>query len=278
MWAALALFVVIAFTVVAALRRAAETVCDSLLWHPITTEKMCSISDISIQSAQIKSADGAANIQIFLSHTIDPELPWLIYCHGMLTDCFTERELFAQLQGIVNLVMWEYRGFGEKSDAQARMQSAECDLHFVLAALATNYNVAPKDVILMGRSLGCNLILNYVKNRRQSPQRLILCHPFFSPASVLRHLNAPSPMQWLLGNYHSTHGHLAAYVEQHVDAKILVLASSDDTVAPYSEVIAECEAAVGNVTLIDIGGSHFSQFDAGTTLWTTVKRHLIEFI
>src|SRR6056297_3161149 len=112
---------------------------------------------------------GTSHVAVYY-RCVDKFKPWLVYYHGIMSNCETNIELFDALGDEVNVVMWDYRGFGRSTGA-ADETVCLYDLQYLLAWLERAFDVEiERDVVLIGSSLGTNIVQSYLRDvRRKLP-------------------------------------------------------------------------------------------------------------
>lgn len=216
---------------------------------------------------------GNAELAVYY-HEPHADKPTVVYCHGTHGCVELDWAVFERARPYVNLVGWDYRGYGRSSGTTSE-ETNEYDLLYVLAWLQQEMGVAPRDIVLWGRSMGTNVALRFVGHPdRQAllPDRLVLLTPFARLSDVLRSIGFPAPvLAHLVGNMDVTEC-LRTYCEYAPERRrVLIMGSRHDQITPWENAVELRDVAPDQCTLTDIGGTHLSEF----TDWALLVRFIL---
>ncbi len=109
----------------------------------------------------------------------DPSAPTLVCCNGVGVSTFFWKYIAQHYKGRFNVVLWDYRGHGLSSmpvDVARADLTIERNAKDLEAVLQNVGGGAHQPVILLGHSMGCQVILEYAK---QFPTRVRAIIPMF---------------------------------------------------------------------------------------------------
>lgn len=114
--------------------------------------------------------------QIYVSEVCDhPGLPSLVCCNGVGVSTFLWSYLISAFRDRYRIVLWDYRGHGRSSlpedpeNADFSIERSARDLAQVLEALA----LSEARPVLVGHSMGCQVILQYTADHPDVPHGLV---------------------------------------------------------------------------------------------------------
>lgn len=211
---------------------------------------------------------GGDELAVYYRSEPDPALPYVLYCHGVMTVQEYDVDFMEASLGHVNLVAYDYRGYG-RSDGVSNEYSCALDVLYLLAWMKHTFPAInlSADVVLWGRSIGTNVVLQSVglNKERQGvlPDRIVLYTPFTRLSSVLRNVRFPAPfLAHVMGNMDVVK-HLRRFCAYHRRRRVLIMGTTTDTVTPYSCCL-ELAGAVSTedqVLLHTFDGTHIGDFD-----------------
>jgi acetyl esterase/lipase len=174
----------------------------------------------------------------------------MIFTHGNFGNLYDYTVFFNCLP---NLVLWDYRGYGESS-GEPHEALNHWDLLSVIAA-------QDKRFMLVGHSLGTNVTLAYlaaaIRHQQPLPDCIVLIHPFLNLCDVALHNTGSVLAQFvafLVGDM-DQRATPFDYLRARPTATLHILYSENDRVtpaAPILKILADTE----RVHLYDVGGEH----------------------
>ena len=208
---------------------------------------------------------GDDELAVFYRREPDMSLPFVLFCHG--TMCVQEFDVALMTDTLphCNLIAYDYRGYG-RSDGLPSEYACTLDLLYLIAWIKHTFPTIDirHDLILWGRSIGTNVVLQFVGNlARQDivPNRIFLYTPFTRLSDVLGNLNFPAPfLAYLVGNMDVVQS-LKTYCAHDMSRRVLIMGSQHDTVTPWAccEELARA-VPLDQVTLRKFIGLHSGQF------------------
>jgi len=130
----------------------------------------------------------------------------------------------AQKFSVKQCITFNYAGYGESEGEPSQQKLYENTLE-IYDAIISEYKIDPKDIIIIGRSLGSSVATYLAANRKSSG--LILITPFDSIEKMAADRFKIFPIYYLLKHSFPT----AKYITQ-VKSPILMLAANEDEVIP----------------------------------------------
>lgn len=178
--------------------------------------------------------------------------PDVVLTHGNFGNMYDYSAFFNTLP---NLVLWDYRGYGESSGEPYESLN-HWDLHSVIAAKCNQ-----ERFWLIGHSLGTNVTLAYLaaalRHGLPLPEVVVLVHPFLNLADVARHSTGSVLMQmvaFLVGDLDQSRTPLD-YLSAKPGSQLYILYSEQDRITPALPVLRALEGTE-RVHLLNVGGEH----------------------
>jgi hypothetical protein len=177
---------------------------------------------------------------------------------GVLDALDEARHLYAGVTDRAALVVPEYPGY-----CGAPAWTGDCVVDAVRVgeatwtALVTDHAVAPRRIVLSGRSIGTGVAVQTATSATASPLALILVSPFASQRALARH-HAGAWAAWLVGERMDTAAAVAG-----LRVPTLVHHGSDDRVVPFAHGRAVYEASPQAVLHELRGADHNNVFVNG---------------
>lgn len=177
----------------------------------------------------------------------------VLFCHGNagnISHRLDYVQLFHQLG--MSTFIFDYRGFG-KSGGKPTEAGTYQDALGAWRYLVEKRNVAPRDIVIYGESLGGAVGAWLARERR--PAALILASSFTSIPDVAADLYPFFPVRWLARFHYDTQGLLPE-----VTCPVLVIHSRDDEIVPFAHGRSLFETARAPKAFLEIRGSHNTGF------------------
>lgn len=113
---------------------------------------------------------------------------YIIWSHGNAATIYFLKSYFEHLSNKlqVNIVAYDYQGYG-KSEGTCSEQNCYEDLESVINYLVNDNNVNKENIILIGRSLGTGVTMNYISNNEWNTP-VMLISPYTSIMNVAHDL------------------------------------------------------------------------------------------
>ena len=184
-----------------------------------------------------------------------PARPTLLYLHGRvgnLGDCVDE--LAAIHAAGVNVLAFDYRGYGESQFVRPSEAHWREDADWAIDYLTATRQINPKSIVLVGSELGANLALE-VAAAHQELGGVVLNAPLNAPMDlVFNDARAHLVPAHLL--FHDSYGLLEPATGLQIPSLWIPAAGSSEDVANDEQVVAAFEAVTAPKTQVHDAGAH----------------------
>ncbi len=173
----------------------------------------------------------------------------VLFCHGNggnISHRLDTISLFHKLA--VNFFIFDYRSYG-KSSGEISEDGLYDDVNTAWFYLTETRKIAPEKIIVIGRSLG-GALAAYIA-AKYSPGGLVLESTFTSMSEIVQKVMPWLPGTWMLKYKLSTIDNLVK-----VKCPVLIIASQDDNVVPFSFSQELFSKAPEPKTFIQLTGDH----------------------
>ncbi len=154
----------------------------------------------------------------------------------------------------LNALMIDYRGYGQSTGRIKKEAHIYTDGLTAWHFLTTDMGIAPRNIIIWGRSLGGGVAAEIAQSRNIAA--LVLESTFFSLDEVAGRQFWFLPTSRLL-NFHFANGRKL----KNVTAPVIVIHSTQDDYIPFRQAVRLFGAAANPKYLLPTTGSHLSPFD-----------------
>jgi fermentation-respiration switch protein FrsA (DUF1100 family) len=179
--------------------------------------------------------------------------PAAILCHGNAGNISHRLDKLAMLHDIgLAVLLFDYRGYGQSSGSPTE-QGTYRDAHAAWNYLTQRRGLEPKDIVLLGESLGGPIAAELAADK--DPAALILVSTFTSAPDLARKYYWYLPVRLIARFHYPTSEYVAR-----VRAPILVIHSRDDEIAPFAHGQELYRLAHEPKTLVEISGDHNAGF------------------
>ena len=207
------------------------------------------------ETARFTASDGAALHGWLIPGRADA--PVILLAHGNAGNISNRVEKARLLHGLgATVFLFDYRGYGESRGRPTELglyRDAEAAYAWLLRRTAAS------ELVFYGESLGCGVAVELA--RRHPPEALILESPFTSVTEMARRIFPLLPASLLVRDRFDN---LSKIPE--IRSPLLILASPDDEIVPFSMGRALFDAAPEPKKLVKLRGSHNDGFlQAGST-------------
>jgi uncharacterized protein len=151
-----------------------------------------------------------------------------------------------------NTLIFDYRGYGH-SDGQPSEAGTYRDADAAWQHLVAERAIAPREIVLFGRSLGGAVAAALAE--RQTPAAVILESTFASVPALGAELYPFLPVRWLARIRYDTLARMPG-----ITAPVLVVHSPDDDIIPFHHGRRLWEAAREPKEFLEISGTHNAGF------------------
>jgi uncharacterized protein len=173
----------------------------------------------------------------------------LLFFHGNAGNISHRLQSLRQFRSLgLSVLIIDYRGYGQ-SDGRPGEQGTYQDARAAWRHVTEQRGVAPRDVVVFGRSLG-GAIAAWLAAEK-SPGALIVEGAFTSIPDLGQELYWYLPVRWLSRFDYPTREFVAR-----TDSPVLIVHSRDDELARFHHGEALYEAARGTRQLLALRGSH----------------------
>ncbi len=121
-------------------------------------------------------------LQLYWRSVGDPTAPPMVCCNGVGVSTFFWKYVAKHYKERYHVILWDYRGHGlsalpdEPTTADLTIERTARDMATVLDAVSARVGFALGPAILVGHSMGCQVILEFTK---QYPERVRALIPMF---------------------------------------------------------------------------------------------------
>lgn len=147
-----------------------------------------------------------------------------------------------------SVLAYDYGGYGN-STGTASEKRCNADIRAMWDYLVREKGIAPKDILLFGRSLGGGPTADLAKD--VTPGAIILESTFLSTMDMGRDMPLYRPWLWLLRHKFSTKDKVSQFT-----APLLILHSREDEIVPYKHGLALFERAHEPKRFVELHGGH----------------------
>jgi pimeloyl-ACP methyl ester carboxylesterase len=195
--------------------------------------------------------------------------PAVLFCHGNAGNISHRLDWLEIFRGMgFSVLLFDYRGFGLSSGAPTE-QGTYLDAQAAWDYLTNTKGFAPKNIVIVGESLGGPIAAHLAKN--VAPGALILVSTFTSVPDLARTFYWYLPVRLLARFRYPT----ATYVVR-VHVPTLVIHSRDDETVPFLHGEQLHRSASGPAQLLEIFGDHNAGFMLSGPKLTKGMRNFFE--
>jgi len=179
----------------------------------------------------------------------------LLFFHGNagnISHRIESIQIFHRL-GLSVLIM-DYRGYGQ-SGGRPSESGTYLDAEAAWRHLVQSHGLAPRDIVVFGRSLGAAIAAHLARELEAGPAALILESAFTSAPDMAQEAYPILPARWLARFRYATREYV-----QEVKTPVLVIHSEDDEIVPFHHGKAVFDAAPEPKQLLALEGGHNTGF------------------
>lgn len=177
----------------------------------------------------------------------------VLFCHGNagnISYLIDTIDIYHKMS--FNIFVFDYRGFGV-SEGTPTEQGTYLDAEAAWSYLVEKRSIKPRNIIVVGRSLGGPIAARLCRNKH--PRALILESTFTSVRDLAEYYYPGVPVSWLFKGIYDT----SAYIMD-VHCPVLVIHSEYDEIVPFEMGEKLFETANRPSMIVPIKGSHNSGF------------------
>jgi len=203
------------------------------------------------EDIHFRSADNTLLHGWFCPHANSHKVVLLLHGNaGNISDCISSLNIFTGLG--YSCFVFDYRGYGQ-SEGQPDETGTYHDAEAAWEWLLRERRYAPRDVVILGRSLGA-AISSWLASHHQ-PAAVILESTFTSLPDIAAETHRLVPARLMTRfNYNTLEN------TRKINSPILIVHSRDDIVIPYHHGQRLFAAANKPKTFLEISGSHAEGF------------------
>ncbi len=219
---------------------------------------------LAIEARQIGSTNGV-RLVTWIIRSADSTAPWLLTCHGNagnITLAKRQRFYADAIRHGVNVVAFDYRGFGASSDSAPTERGLYDDALAVYRYLSDSLHIPPERIVIYGHSLGGGVATELATTVRAAG--LILEGTFRSVPSVAKGRYPYLPIETLAENRFDNEAKVAR-----LRMPLLVMHARADHTIPFTHGEALFRAAPEPKTFVALGGDHDSAWELDGTTYMT---------
>jgi uncharacterized protein len=192
-------------------------------------------------------------------------LPFLIYYGGNGEEISWNFQQLTELS-LSGFLLVNYRGYGD-SEGKPTAATLKSDAAFIFDELVAKEGVAPKEIVLVGRSLGSGVAVDLARNRPVAG--LILATPFDRLSRIGSHHYPFLPVRRML-----RHKMESIDLAPEISVPGLVLLAENDRTVPPEFGRRLFEALAGPTELVTIADADHNSLAAHEEYWQAVDGFL----
>ncbi len=211
---------------------------------------------LQIESRRIGSAPGI-ELVTWIVRSTDSAAPWLITCHGNagnITLLKRQRFYADAVRHGINVVAFDYRGFGASTDSAPTERGLYQDARSVYSYIRDTIGVDPAKIVIYGHSLGGGVATELATGVPAAG--LILEGTFRSVPSVAKGRYPYLPIETLAENRFDNQAKLGR-----LRMPLLVMHAKADGTIPFAHGEDLFQAALEPKTFVALGGDHDSAWE-----------------
>jgi pimeloyl-ACP methyl ester carboxylesterase len=191
-----------------------EYINKSIIFRPHVISNKYSLDDIKYKFKMVYNLENKEQIKEYwikidnavlhalLIQTIDTKLNdnLVIFFHGNAGNIIDSYIPYEFLSKFGSVLVFDYRGYGMSSGTYSEKNIYD-DANKVWKYATTKLNYKPKNITLVGLSLGCSVTYNlteYLTNNNIYPRCLICINGFYSMSELVNELSSISSMSSIL--------------------------------------------------------------------------------
>ncbi len=219
---------------------------------------------LAIEARRIGSAPGI-ELVTWIVRSADSAGPWLITCHGNagnITLLKRQRFYADVVKHGINVVAFDYRGFGASTDSVPTELGLYQDTRAVYTYLRDTIGIDPARIVIYGHSLGGGVATELAT--RAPAAGLILEGTFRSVPSVAKGRYPYLPIETLAENRFDNEAKLGR-----LRMPLLVMHAHADGTVPFTQGETLFRVAPDPKTFIALGGDHDSAWELDRDTYMT---------
>lgn len=225
---------------------------------------------LAIEARRIGSTNGV-EVATWIIRSADSAGPWLVTCHGNAGNItLLKRQRFyadAARRGI-NVVAFDYRGFGASSDSAPTERGLYDDARSVYRYVRDTMHIGPERIVIYGHSLGGGVATELATTTEAAG--LILEGTFRSVPSVAKGRYPYLPIETLAENRFDNEAKIGR-----LRMPVLVMHARGDRTIPFAQGERLFRLAADPKTFVPLGGDHDSAWELDHETYMTA---FVDFI
>jgi fermentation-respiration switch protein FrsA (DUF1100 family) len=176
-----------------------------------------------------------------------------LFCHGNAGNISHRFDTILILRQMdLDVFIFDYRGYG-RSGGFATERGLYLDTQAAYEFLIKEKKMAPRDIVLFGRSIGGNVAIDLAS--RHEAACLISESAFSSIEDMAKSIYGVRPPRWLLSNHFDALSRI-----KEVNLPKLIIHSRDDEIVPFQQGQMLFDAAKEPKEFFELVGSHNEAF------------------
>jgi len=238
---------------------------------------------VPFESHKIRCADGVkihAWLMLRQPASEQVRMPTIVFFHGNAGNIGLRLPNALQmLQYLdVNVLLVEYRGYGNSDDAQVNEAGLKLDAEAALKFIENHSSVDPTQIFLFGRSLGGSVAFHLAlyAERNNIPIAGVIVENTFLSISAMVDALMPyvAPFKALVLRI----GWNSEQIVPHLTSPVLYLAGSKDELVPHNHMTELYKKTKSSryvkMHIIENGTHNESWMQGGTEYWTQIKKFM----
>lgn len=225
---------------------------------------------LAIEARRIGSTPGVG-LAAWIIRSADSTGPWLLTCHGNagnITLLKRQRFYADAVRHGINVVAFDYRGFGASSDSAPTERGLYEDAQSVYRYLRDTLHVGPERIVIYGHSLGGGVATELATT--VAAAGLILEGTFRSVPSVAKGRYPYLPIETLAENRFDNEAKIGR-----LRIPLLVMHARGDRTIPFAHGEQLFRVAQGPKSFVSLGGDHDSAWELDRDTYMTA---FVDFI
>ena len=191
----------------------------------------------------------------------------VVFFHGNAGNISHRLDTLAILAGLgLNVLMVDYRGYGRSTGTPSE-QGTYKDAAAAWRYLTTERNIAPNQIVVMGRSLGGSVAIELAST--VEARALIIESSFTSVPDLASEIYPWLPVRWLARIHYPNEARIAS-----VQSPVLIVHSPTDEVVPFHHGERLRAASARQGELIELRGGHNDGFMVSPNYVPALRRFI----
>ena len=218
----------------------------NIMFFPRRVNEAICLDDNLIDGVAYETVRCLGDVEVMVYYRREPDRtkPFVLYSHGAMEIIEYNMDHFQDSFEHVNLIAYNYRGYGRSEDASPSDWNTAIDVLYILAWIKQKFPYLDirEDVTMYGRSIGTHVFGRLVGDpARQNilPRRLFLFTPFARYSDVIGHNSFSALAKFLrpmlkhvIGDMELIND-LRTYLDYNDDRRLYILGIENDELTPF---------------------------------------------